>query len=73
LAGVEIKEYDESVKNSRVVKELKESRNFKNGFNRGLWFGLFHGFITSITKGKEPWTLPHRTKDSDATSPKNKY
>jgi hypothetical protein len=41
------------------VKELKESRNFKGGFDNGLWFGLAHGALVSLTKGKEPWTLKH--------------
>ena len=69
----EIKEYDHNVKNSWVVKELKESRNFKGGFDKGLWTGLLHGAITSITKGREPWTLKHKYRDSETTNPKDNY
>lgn len=61
------------MRDSWVVKELKESRNFKGGFDRGLWFGLLHGRIISSTKGKEPWTLKHTKKDSETTLPKENF
>jgi electron-transferring-flavoprotein dehydrogenase len=61
------------VRNSWVVKELKESRNFKGGFDKGLWAGLVHGRIIATTKGKEPWTLKHTVKDSDSTKSKDQY
>ena len=67
LAENEIKSYENNVRESWVVKELNESRNFKGGFDRGLWFGLGHGALVSLTKGKEPWTLKHKKSDSDAT------
>jgi len=57
-----------------VHDDLFSSRNFKAGFNKGLYRGLIHGGITElITKGKEPWTLPHRTPDSHTTEPKEKH
>jgi electron-transferring-flavoprotein dehydrogenase len=59
--------YEKTMRDSWVVKELKESRNFKGGFDKGLWFGLAHGRIISSTKGREPWTLAHKVKDSDTT------
>jgi electron-transferring-flavoprotein dehydrogenase len=52
---------------------LKESRNFKTGFDKGLWFGLLHGRLITMTKGREPWTLVHKTKDSDTTEKKDKF
>jgi len=62
------------VRSSWVAEELKESRNFKGGFDKGLWLGMAHGgFISHLTKGREPWTLAHRTRDSDATKPKDSY
>ena len=61
------------MRNSWVVKELKESRNFKGGFDKGLWAGLVHGRIIATTKGKEPWTLKHTVKDSDSTKPKDQF
>jgi len=55
------------------MKELKESRNFKGGFDYGLWAGLVHGRLITMTKGKEPWTLTHTKRDSEKTKPKENY
>ena len=52
---------------------MKESRNFKGGFEHGLWFGLLHGRIITATKGREPWTVKHKVKDSESTKPKSNY
>ena len=46
LDSQELKSYETSVRDSWVAKELKESRNFKGGFEKGLWAGLIHGGIT---------------------------
>lgn len=46
LDNKELKDYEKSVKESWVAKELKESRNFKGGFEKGLWAGLAHGGLT---------------------------
>ena len=74
LDKVELQEYEESVHNSWVAEELKASRNFKGGFDKGLYAGLVHGgFISHITKGKEPWTFAHRTPDSKTTEPASKH
>ena len=73
LESSEITSYEKTVRDSWVVKELKESRNFKGGFDKGLWYGLLHGRIISSTKGKEPWTLYHKVKDSETTQPKDKF
>ena len=66
-------EYEKNIRDSWVCKELKESRNIKAGFDKGLWFGLLHGRIISTTKGKEPWTLTHKVKDSETTQSKDKF
>lgn len=55
------------MRDSWVVKELKESRNFSGGFEHGLWLGLLHGRIITATKGREPWTVKHKVKDSQST------
>jgi electron-transferring-flavoprotein dehydrogenase len=31
------------------------------------------GLISHITKGKEPWTLAHKTRDSETTEPMSKH
>jgi electron-transferring-flavoprotein dehydrogenase len=73
LDSSELHEYEKNVRNSWVVKEMKESRNFKGGFDKGLWFGLAHGAIISATKGKEPWTLKHKIRDSETTQAKDQF
>lgn len=49
------------------MDELKKTRNFKGGFEKGLWFGLGHGRLITLTGGAEPWTLKHTKKDSTYT------
>jgi electron-transferring-flavoprotein dehydrogenase len=34
---------------------------------------LLHGRLTTITKGREPWTLVHKEKDSKKTKPKELF
>lgn len=70
----ELKNYEKMVRESWVCDELKESRNFKGGFEKGLYAGLVHGGLVShITKGKEPWTFAHTKSDSSATQPKSMH
>ena len=74
MTGAELTGYEDSVRSSWVAEELKVSRNFKGGFERGLWFGLAHGgLISHITKGKEPWTFAHRKHDSETTGEKDQF
>lgn len=69
LKGANLEQYEKAVHGSWVVEDLKKWRNFKQGFDKGLWFGLGHGFLLSMTKGKEPWTLKHNKVDSEITDP----
>merc|ERR1719443_464492 len=72
IEGKELFNYEKSVRKSWVCEELKQSRNFKGGFEKGLWAGLVHGgLVTHLTRGKEPWTLAHTTPDSKTTAPKD--
>jgi electron-transferring-flavoprotein dehydrogenase len=48
LAGVDLKEYDQAVKSSWVLEDLKKWRNFQLGFKKSLWFGLTHGFFVEF-------------------------
>lgn len=72
VSNEELVNYETNVRSSWVAKELKESRNFKSGFDKGLWAGFLHGgFISHVTKGREPWTFAHKTRDSETTLPKD--
>jgi len=74
VTGDELTEYETSVRSSWVAEELKTSRNFKGGFDKGLWFGMAHGgLIAHVTKGREPWTLAHRKRDSETTGLKQDH
>lgn len=74
LGEVTLEGYQDAYKNSWVHDELFASRNFKGGFDKGLYGGLVHAGITQMfTKGKEPWTNAHKTKDSETTEPKDKH
>jgi len=66
--------YEENLKKSNIIKELYESRNFKGGFEiGGLFFGLFHGLLTSLFKGKEFWKFITKHVDSKSTEKKDKH
>ena len=74
LSGAELTNYETNVRSSWVAEEMKATRNFKGGFDKGLWAGLVHGgLITHITKGREPWTFAHRKRDSETTETKDKH
>eukprot|EP01025_Chloroclados_australasicus_P009582 TRINITY_DN13661_c0_g2_i1.p1 TRINITY_DN13661_c0_g2~~TRINITY_DN13661_c0_g2_i1.p1 ORF type:complete len:570 (+),score=56.76 TRINITY_DN13661_c0_g2_i1:106-1815(+) len=58
-------EYDKAVRSSWIMKELKEARNIRPGFQWGLIPGLVNATLESyLFKGRMPWTIPHRTKDN---------
>ena len=68
LTREDLEVYETEVGSSWVAEELRASRNFKGGFDKGLWAGMIHGgFTQHITKGKEPWTFAHTTPDSATT------
>ena len=67
---VEAESYEENLKNSWVYKELKNVRNIRPAFNKGLLFGLFYSALdTYIFRGKAPWTFKHH-KDNEQTKKK---
>jgi electron-transferring-flavoprotein dehydrogenase len=49
--------FDAIWRNTDAVAELREVRNIKPGFKRGLWFGLANAGLESILGGRTPWTL----------------
>lgn len=66
--GIELTNYQTNMNDSKVMKDLHQSRNFKGGFKWGSKIGLIHsGLTTMITKGTEPWNLRNKEKDAHAT------
>ena len=65
----EVSDYEKAMEKSWVYDELYVVRNCHESFARyGLLPGLMYtGLATHLTKGREPWTLNHNTKDSDKT------
>jgi len=49
--------FDERLRGSDVVAELKKVRNIRPGFNKGLWKGLATAAVETVTAGKLPRTL----------------
>jgi electron-transferring-flavoprotein dehydrogenase len=62
--------YEESLKESSIWKELKEVRNMRPSFHSPLkLFGgiLYSGLEAYVLKGRVPWTLNHPQSDHEAT------
>jgi electron-transferring-flavoprotein dehydrogenase len=49
--------FDAIWRKTEAVAELREVRNIKPGFKRGLWLGLLNAGIESMLHGTTPWTL----------------
>jgi electron-transferring-flavoprotein dehydrogenase len=49
--------FDAKLRASDTVAELKQVRNIKPGFKKGLWFGLLNGAWETAVGGHSPWTL----------------
>jgi electron-transferring-flavoprotein dehydrogenase len=49
--------FDARLRASDAVAELKQVRNIKPGFKKGLWFGLLNGAWETAVGGHSPWTL----------------
>ena len=49
--------YDQKLRGSEVMSELRKVRNIRPGFYKGLWRGLFTAALETITAGKLPRTL----------------
>ncbi|CAB3402175.1 unnamed protein product [Caenorhabditis bovis] len=64
--------YDEKLKDTYVIKELKSMRNIRPSFNTslGFWGGLMYsGLFYVLGRGLEPWTLSHGKKDNEKLEP----
>jgi electron-transferring-flavoprotein dehydrogenase len=49
--------FDAIWRKTEAVAELREVRNIKPGFKRGLWLGLLNAGVESMLHGTTPWTL----------------
>ena len=54
----EVTGYRKRLEESWVWEELKQVRNIRPGFSKGLWLGLVNASLeTYLLRGKAPWTL----------------
>ena len=67
--GAEPASYLNRFRNSWLWQELHEVRNIRPGFRYGLWAGLVHAVLQTLTRGKLPYTLRHH---ADHTTLKHK-
>ncbi len=49
--------FDARLRASEAMKELRQVRNIKPGFKKGLWFGMLNAAWETVTAGLSPWTL----------------
>jgi electron-transferring-flavoprotein dehydrogenase len=52
--------FDAKLRDSAVMAELKQVRNVKPGFKRGLWWGMLNAAWETATAGRSPWTLKNK-------------
>jgi electron-transferring-flavoprotein dehydrogenase len=52
--------WDAKLRDSAVMRELRQVRNIKPGFKKGLWFGLLNSAWETAVRGASPWTLKNR-------------
>jgi electron-transferring-flavoprotein dehydrogenase len=71
--------FDAKLRASAAMKELRQVRNIKPGFKRGLWFGMLNAAWETITGGLSPWTLKNKPdwssldKSGEHEQPKRDY
>jgi len=56
--------FDQRLRASETVSELKKVRNFRPGFQKGLWWGLINSVWETVTGGHSPWTLGNHADHS---------
>jgi electron-transferring-flavoprotein dehydrogenase len=52
--------WNAKLRGSDVMAELKQVRNIKPGFKKGLWFGILNAAWETVLKGASPWTLKNK-------------
>ncbi|KAI6654818.1 Electron transfer flavoprotein-ubiquinone oxidoreductase, mitochondrial-like [Oopsacas minuta] len=70
--GLYLEDYENRVKGSWVWDELFAARNARPSFSTslGVYGGILYTGISSLIKGREPWTLKHHGADSNSIKPK---
>ncbi|ODV83005.1 hypothetical protein CANARDRAFT_178028 [[Candida] arabinofermentans NRRL YB-2248] len=75
--AIDLAEFQTAYDKCWIRDELYEMRNVRPSFHAtplGMWGGLcFSGLITLITKGKEPFTLPHTKTDAEVVEDASKF
>ena len=57
-AGSELTQYGEAVKQSWIWTELKQVRNLRPSYRKGLWLGMIYSALDIfILRGRAPWTF----------------
>ena len=75
-ASIDMKGYEDKVKNSWIWNELNEVRNIRPSFHSflGNLGGIIYSGIDSLfLKGKTPWTFRHPGPDYSETKPMHDY
>ncbi|MGH8075534.1 MAG: 4Fe-4S dicluster domain-containing protein [Lysobacter sp.] len=71
--------FDAALRDSAAMAELKQVRNIKPGFKRGLWWGMLNAAWETVLGGRSPWTLKNKPdwcsldKIGEHESPKRDY
>ncbi|MGN2251213.1 4Fe-4S dicluster domain-containing protein [Frateuria sp. GZRe14] len=58
--GLNAAGFDAALRASPAMAELKQVRNIKPGFKKGLWFGMANAAWETVTRGASPWTLKNK-------------
>ena len=71
--GLLLEDYEKRVRSSWVWDELYAARNVRPSFSTslGIYGGMLYTGISSLIRGKEPWTLKHHGSDSNSLKPKS--
>lgn len=70
VEGAEAVGYAAAYRKSWLYDELYRVRNIRPSFRYGLWAGMLYSAIdTYLFRGRAPWTLHHRHKDSECLRP----
>jgi len=68
-----LKTYDQKIKESFIAKELKASRNLRQSFDKGLFWGLLKGALITLTSGRWPSDFKSTNLKSDAQHIRNTH